>query len=138
MKGITRSINCPFCTVWIRTGYVISLIICFTRRVNWQQLWSRPQLKCYKTSLRFAFLVFTCCFDNNIFSLMQLSTDQSESLLGNKSGASINTANISWHGISASTKQGKKCFKVVPSKPILKSVSGKVDSGQLLAVMGPR
>lgn len=73
-------------------------------------------------------------------SKSQLSTDQSESLLGGKNAdpsSPVNTANISWQGISASTKQGKRCFKVVPPKAILKSVSGKVDSGQLLAVMGP-
>ncbi|KAI2801386.1 ATPase [Blomia tropicalis] len=49
----------------------------------------------------------------------------------------LENVNISWHNISVTTKPKRICFRMKNSVPILKSVSGQVDSGQLLAIMGP-
>lgn len=50
----------------------------------------------------------------------------------------VQSVNISWHDISVSTKPYKKlCRPVVNSTTILRSVSGKVDAGHFLAILGP-
>ena len=66
-------------------------------------------------------LSFTSSFTFPPPLLQLITSEQAEALLGTAKGSSISTANISWHGICASTKPEKKCFKVIKSTTILKS-----------------